>query len=187
MNPQDQLALLKNATEIHHRIQATLEDNSRLQYKLASQREVAARLQQLTLAAAGLMGSVDSTVPETEPSSLKTLAKLDQSSAIAPIDEPPATDEGKLLTGKYLNQLLTVLVEFAEQNQEDWNVVSLSQLEQKYKALFAFAESKEIIPASAPDKGWKKKFQVREPFYAKINELLQSEPDSPDDADSTDP
>jgi hypothetical protein len=69
----------------------------------------------------------------TEPSSLQCLTMLDQSTAVVFPAPEKIEDGAKLITGKYLNQLLAVFVDFAEQNQEDVNIVSVLQLELKLK------------------------------------------------------
>ncbi|OHT10244.1 hypothetical protein TRFO_04248 [Tritrichomonas foetus] len=112
-------------------------------------------------------------------SSLQCLTKLDQSTAVKPTDDDEEESQAKLIVGKYLNQLLAVLVDFSEQNQNNMNILSLLQLEKKLSSLFAFAEQKEIIPETEETQGWKKGVAQHQQLADRIMQIMgQDEEDA---------
>ena len=171
MQQQKQLALLEEAMKSRKDIEILTEETSKLKEKLSIKQDTLNRLQKLCLASASLLNSVDSSSAETEMSSLKCLTKLDQSTAVVPTENEEEEDQMKLIVGKYLNQILAVIVDFSEQNNGNMNLINLIQLEQKLNQLFAFAESKEIIPKVDEAQSWKKGVALHKPLIDKITEI----------------
>ncbi|KAK8886028.1 hypothetical protein M9Y10_041487 [Tritrichomonas musculus] len=177
MQQQQQLALLEEAMKSRKEIELLTEETNKLKEKLTMKQDTLNRLQKLCLASASLLNSVDSTSTETEMSSLKCLTKLDQSTAVVPTENEEEEDQMKLIVGKYLNQILAVIVDFSEQNNGNLNIINLVQLEQKLNQLFAFAESKEIIPRVEESQSWKKGVALHKPLFDKITEINDSKDD----------
>lgn len=172
--PQQQLALLENAMKTHKRIEEITEENEKLKEKLATRQATLQRLQKLTLAAASLLGSVDSTAPETEPSSLACLSRLNESSAVLPVeDETKEDDSVRMICGKYLNQLFTTIVDDICSSDNNMNLLSLLELGRKLNKLFMFAEEKQIIQPTDMDKGWKQGMVLQEQLRAKIGQVFE--------------
>lgn len=169
---QRQLAILEEALKANKRIEAINDENEKLKETLASRQAVLNRLQNLSLAAASLLGSVDSTAKETEPSSLECLAKLDRSDAVVPKDNEEDEDSVKLIIGKYLNQLLAVVVQNIQECQGKMDIISLLKLESTINQLFAFAEEKQIIPETDENNGWKKAMLMHQKLFAQIQQLI---------------
>ncbi|OHT15401.1 hypothetical protein TRFO_14169 [Tritrichomonas foetus] len=169
---QQQLAMLEDAMNTRKRIDALTEETDRLKMKLSARTEILNRLQKLSLASASLLGSVDSSSTNTEMSSLQFLSKLDQSTAVNNTNDETEDDQLKLIVGKYLNQILAVLVSFSEENSGNLNILSLMQIENKLNQLFAFAEQKEIIPVTEATESWKKGMAQHQQLFDKINSIF---------------
>lgn len=169
---QRQLAILEDAMKAHKRIEAITEENEKLKETLANHQAVLNRLQNLSLAAATLLGSVDSTATETEPSSLQCLAKLDRSEAVVPTNKDEDEDAVKLIIGKYLNQILAVIVQNIQECQGKMDIISLLKLETTVNQLFQFAEEKQIIPETDENNGWKKAMNMHQKLFAQIQQLI---------------
>jgi hypothetical protein len=135
---------------------------------LALRQATLQRLQQLSLAAASLLSSVDSTSPQTEPSSLQVLAKLPHAVAVAASQGPKDEDQVKAIVGKYLNQLLVLIVQSSKQGEQGLNIISLVDLELKLHERFAFAEQHDIIPKTGDTVGWKNGAKAHQPLYEQI-------------------
>lgn len=155
MQEREQLAQLEGVMEAHKRVMSLNEENEKLKEKLAARQEILNRLQKLTIAAASLVGSVDSTSPETEQSSLQCLVKLEQSTAVSPDSPEPEEIGVEMIIGKYLNQVLAVIVEATQEANGEMDLISLIQLAMKLKQLFLLAEEKDIITTTEEGKGWK--------------------------------
>lgn len=178
---QQQLAILEEAMKSKKQIEILTEETSRLKEKLSSRQEILNRLQQLCLSSATLIGSVDSTSNETEPSSLKLLTKLDQSNAVVPNEDENDDDQVKLIVGKYLNQLLAVIYSISEESNGNINIMTLINMEDKLHQLFAFAESKGIIPVTNENQGWKKGVLQHKPISDKIKSIMQEDDNDQND------
>ncbi|KAK8833879.1 hypothetical protein M9Y10_037832 [Tritrichomonas musculus] len=180
---QQQLAILEEAMKSRKQIEILTEETNRLKEKLSSRQEILNRLQQLCLSSATLLGSVDSTSTETEPSSLKLLTKLDQSTAVVPTEDENDDDQIKLIVGKYLNQLLAVIYSIAEEANGNVNIMTLINMEDKLHQLFAFAESKGIIPVTNENQSWKKGVLQHKPISDKIKSIMaEDDQDQNEDA-----
>jgi hypothetical protein len=170
MSQQEHMRLLQEAMNSHKHAQAVASENGRLLELLASRHGTLKRLQQLSLASAALASSVDSSAGQTEPSSLQCLAKLGQSSAVVPVEEEKVEDTSKLIAGKYLNQLLAVVVNGIQESEGEPNIATLLQLEQSLGQSFAFAEEKELIPTTDENHSWKKGLKAHAPLLAILKE-----------------
>lgn len=172
---QRQLAILEEALKTRKRIDAIQEENDQIKESLATKQAILARLNQMSLAAASLIGSVDNTAETVEPTSLACLSKLDQSNAVVGEKEEEEEDTTKMIAGKYLNQILAVIVDDIQKGNGGLNLISLMDLETKLNQLFAFAEEKEIIPETDGSKGWKKAMIAHQGLFEKIQGLLGSQ------------
>ncbi|EAY02982.1 hypothetical protein TVAG_325540 [Trichomonas vaginalis G3] len=171
-NQQEQIAILQKAMETHKRVEQLQEENDNLRRQIQDKQEVFERLSQLALSSASLLGSVDSSSPVTEMSSVKCLSKLEESSAVSAEDEKPEEDPVKLIVGKYLNHLLAKLVEFSEKNQEQIDIFALQEIEEEMAQLYQFGEEKQIIPPTKPTEGWKKNVAVHQALFEKLQSLI---------------
>ena len=178
-NAQQQLQLLEDAMSARKNIDVITEETNRLKQKLTERQETLNRLQKLCIAASSLLNSVDSSAEETEISSLQCLSKLDQSTAVSPTEPENEGDEFKLPVGKYLNQILAVLVDFSEQNQNNLNILSLIKLEQRLTQLFTFAEQKEIIPVTDANQSWKKGVAQHKEIFDRVQQLMSQDDEEP--------
>lgn len=170
-NQQQQLALLQAAMQSRKEIDALTEETNKLKEKIALKQESLNRLQKLSLSSASLVASVDNTSSETEMSSLKCLTKLKQSTAVIPDEKDKDEDEIKLIVGKYLNQLLAVIVDFSQQNNGNLNLITLLQLEERLNQLFTLAEDRDIIPKVKETESWKSLVAQHKPLVQKIAEI----------------
>jgi hypothetical protein len=181
MNQQEQLRLLSEAMNSHKKAEAVASENGRLTELLASRQLTLKRLQQLTLAASALVSSVDSSTTETEPSSLQCLVKLDQSTAIVPIEEEKVEDSAKVITGKYLNQLLATVVSALDQTQGNPSIVSFLKLELSLHQSYNFAEQNQLIPVTDENRSWKKGMKSHEKLFALLQGAAGGEGEGDDD------
>ena len=173
---QQQLQMLQDAMNARKQIDEITEETNKLKERLASRQETLNRLQKLSLATSTLLNSVDSTTNETEPSSLNFLSKLGQSTAISNDNNTEQDEDNtKLIVGKYLNQIMAVLVAYSEENQGPLTILSLMEIENKLNQLFAFAEQKEIIPVTEATQSWKKGMAQHQQLFAQINSILSQD------------
>lgn len=156
-------------------------ENQDIQDLLALRQESFNRLYDLSLATAQLISAVSSNIPEAAESSLQCLSKLNKSSAIVPT-QPEETNTNSIIGGKYLNQILALINEFAQQPNP--NLITAVELEQRLNQVFEFAEKKEIIPPVPEDQSWKLLRQKHIPLYNKINALGQEEESSEEKQDN---
>lgn len=152
-----------------------LNENDKLIQKLASQQEKLLRLNDLSLASASLIGSINSPSKEAEKSSLITLAKLDKSSALKEENEKEDEASPGLIGGKYLNQIMAIIADATLYSSEPANLISQVQLEKKLESVFDFGEKKGIIPKVESQKSWKAQTFRHEPLYKNISSLTKSE------------
>jgi hypothetical protein len=175
------MALLQQAVESQHRAEALADENAALREELARKFGILQRLQKLTVAAASLLGSVNAAV--TEPSSLQILAKLPSSAAVTP---PPDADDDhnmKMVVGKYLGRLMSLIADNLRSNAKDLNVLALFQIEAKLNGMFKFAEERQIIPTTEPDAGWKKGMLAHHELFTQLKQALQDGDAGEEDAD----
>jgi hypothetical protein len=111
---------------------------------------------------------VDSTSPQTEPSSLQVLTKLPHAAANNGLQEPKDDDQAKAIVAKYLNQLLELIAQSSKQGQQGPNIVTMVDLELKLHERFAFAEKHDIIPKTDDKTGWKKGTKAHQPLYERV-------------------
>jgi hypothetical protein len=168
MDRQQQLALLQQAMESQHHTEEVNAANDKLRVALALRQATLQRLQHLSVATASLLNSVDSTSTQTEPSSLQILTKLPHAAAVDASQDPKDEDQIKAIVGKYLNQLLGLIVQSSKQGQQGLNVISMVDLELKLHQRFAFAEEHDIIPKTDDKTGWKKGTKAHQPLYEQI-------------------
>ncbi|KAH0790184.1 hypothetical protein GPJ56_005920 [Histomonas meleagridis] len=166
---QQSLNILQNAMETKAKIDAMNEENNRIKEKLARSQETLQRLQNLCIASASLIDQKN-----IEPSSLKYLSKLSDSTAVVPNKTKDEEDQTKLIIGKYLNQILAVIVDFTEQNSNP-NILSMLQLENTLYQLFKFAEEKELVPKRADNEGWKQGMAVHGALAEQILNTLEND------------
>lgn len=172
---QEQLAMFQKAMDAQKKVEEIQEANNKLREQIEKNQLIFERLSKLSLSSATLLSSVDSSAPQTEMSSLKCLAKLDESSAVVPDDEKEEDDQVKAIVGKYLNHLLVNIVDFAEQNQDKVDIFSMEELENTMAQLFEFAETKGIIPKRAEGEGWKKSIAAHKETFEKIHNIMQNQ------------
>lgn len=169
---EQQLEALNGIIETKNKIEALREENAALKEKLRANLQTIDDLHKLDLAAASLItSSIDAT-------SLKCLSKLDQSATVVPNrskDEDSNNDQSKMIIGKFLNHLLTMVADFAQQNKDNCNIFTIYELEKKLTQMFQFAEDKELIPETEENEGWKKNNAVHEQFFNQIKSLLETE------------
>lgn len=170
----DQNSLIMKAMETHKKVEQITEANNKLRQQIMERQEIFERLSQLTLSSAALLSSVDSTAPVTEMSSVKCLSKLEESSAVSGEDEKPEEDAVKVIIGKYLNNLLVTLVEFAEKNPEQIDILGMQDIEEGMAGLYEFAEEKGIIPETKPTEGWKQSIAIHKQLFEKLTAIMSA-------------
>jgi hypothetical protein len=169
MEMRAQLEILQSAVESQHRAEEINAANDALRISLALRQESVQRLHRMSLATAALVGSVDSTSPRTEQSSLQLLTKIPISPGIDQSKEVKTTDsQFKGLIGKFLNQLLAMVAQASKQGQQKLNLVTMIDLELKLHERFAFAEEHNLIPKTDENSGWKKGTAARKGLYDQI-------------------
>ena len=174
---KEQLAMFQKVMEAQKKVQSIREVNNKLREQIEKNQLVFDRLTKLSVSSATLLSSVDSTSPQTEISSLKCLAKLEESTAVVPDVEEKDEDQVKAIVGKYLNHLLVNVVDFAEQNQNESKTIdifAIQELENTMAQLFQFAETKGIISKKPETEGWKKSFAVHQALFEKLNEMIKA-------------
>jgi hypothetical protein len=120
---------------------------------------------------------VDSSASETEPSSLQCLTKLDQSNAVVPTEPENIEDAPKAITGKYLNQLLAIVVNGLQPTDGPLTILSCLKLELSLAQSFAFAEQKSLIPATDATRSWKKGMKSHEQLFQLLKSTVEDEAD----------
>jgi hypothetical protein len=163
-----QLAIIQNLMESERHVKEISSTNEKLRFSLATRAEILKRLQQLSLASAALLNSVDSGSSQTEPSSLQILTKVGDSNAVTPEAEETELDLSKAIVGKFLSQLMALVVQTARPQNRGLDLVLLVQLELKLKGVLQNAEEKEVIPKTEEKGGWKKNFARHQPIYTQI-------------------
>lgn len=170
----DQNSAIMKAMETHKKVQELTEANNKLRQQIQERQEIFERLSQLTLSSAALLSSVDSTAPVTEMSSVKCLSKLEESSAVNGEDEKKDEDQVKLIIGKYLNHLLVKLVDFAEKNPEQIDILGMQDIEEGMAELYHFAEDRGIIPETKPTDGWKQSVAIHQQLFEKLKSIMSA-------------
>ena len=148
-------------------------ENEKIQETIALRQETFGKLTDLSLAAAQLIGAIDSGVPEVETSSLQCLSKLDKSTTIVPNKPEDEADASPQIGSKILNQILVMVAEFSQ--QPNLNLISSVQFEQKLNKVFEFAEKKSIIPTVKNNESWKALTQSHLLLYQKLNSINEQE------------
>jgi hypothetical protein len=179
----DQMDLLKNLMDSQRHVAEIMSTNENLQLSLSLRGRTIDRLQQLTIASASLISSVDSTSAETEPSSLQVLSRLGSSTAITPEDEPEP-DFTKEIAAKLLNEILAVVVKALQERKGSLSIIQLSQLELQLSQIVRSAETKEVIPKTEDGTGWKKRAAMHQPIYAQIAKITKASQEDPSEPDT---
>jgi hypothetical protein len=148
-------------------------ENEKLRIALATRADTIKRLQQVSLASAALLTSVDSTAPQTEPSSLELLSRLQFSPAVSPPSDEAEPDFSKAITGKFLSQLLALVAQGTTKDSAEVGIIHLLQLEMSLNELLKTAEEKELIPKIQPNASWKKRATAHQPLYAQFQRMAQ--------------
>ena len=172
-NQQEQIAILQKAMETHKRVEQLQEENDNLIRQIQDKQEVFERLSQLALSSASLLGSVDSSSPVTEMSSAKCLSKLEESDAVNGENDHFEDDQVKIIVGKYINHLLSKLVDFAERNPEQIDIFGMQEIEDEMSQLYIFGEDKKIIPTTKPTEGWKQSAAVHHQLFEKLHSYIE--------------
>jgi hypothetical protein len=170
MSHVDQRALVQEAANSRRRACELTAENHKLSESLALRRPVLQGLHSLLLTAIPLLSSVDSDSTDVEPSSLRLLTKFGRLPAMA-ADAPPAA---AAIVGKYLNELLDVIVDFIRKNRLDLNAVVLFELENRLHQMFARAERQQLIPATDQQHGWKKAVLRHEVCLQRLQDMLDA-------------
>jgi hypothetical protein len=177
MDRQAQLLQLQGLMESQRRIEEVTSQNDALRRSLVGRSDTINRLHQLTIATATLLTSVDSSSPQTEPSSLQLLTKLPASTAVTPDPDDAEPDLAKAITGKFLSQLLTLVVQVTRDKKGDLGFQLIVQLEEQINALLRMAEQKQLIPRTDEKAGWKKKISEHQPIYDRMAEITKPSDD----------
>jgi hypothetical protein len=172
-----QLAALQSLMDSQRHLEEVMSTNEKLRVSLAGRADSVKRLLQLSIATASLITSVDSGAPETEPSSLQVLTKLGSSNAVTPDPEDPEPDLSKAITGKFLSQLLALVVQGARQKKGAVGLLDLVALEQELHRLLRKAEDNELIPKTEEKASWKKKSAEHQRIYDQIAQIRESRDD----------
>ncbi|EAX95491.1 hypothetical protein TVAG_222880 [Trichomonas vaginalis G3] len=170
---QQQLNILQKAMEKHMKVEQMEEENDKIRQQIQTRQETFERLNQLSLAAATLLGSVDSSAPVTEMSSAKCLSKLEESDAVNGENDHFEDDQVKIIVGKYINHLLSKLVDFAERNPEQIDIFGMQEIEDEMSQLYIFGEDKKIIPTTKPTEGWKQSAAVHHQLFEKLHSYIE--------------
>lgn len=171
MSQEQQIQALKKALEAQKNIQAIQMENDQIRQKIDRRQDDFERLSKLTLSAASLLNSVDSSAKETEISSVKCLSKIEESSAVTG-EEKEEDDQVKQVVGKYLNELLVTLAGFASANENTVDIFTMEKIEEALNQLFKFAEVKQIVPPTKDGEGWKTSLASHQAIFAKIHEIM---------------
>lgn len=164
---QQQLEIINGIVQAKSRIEAIREENRQLKEKILARVAINSRLQKLSLAAASLIAAAPS-----DPTSLKCLAMVDRSAAVA--QEKGDEEESNLqnVAGKFLNQMLSVVADFAQQEKESFTIFSMLELEKKLAQMFQFAEDNDIIPKTDDGEGWKGQKAAHDEIANQIQAIL---------------
>jgi hypothetical protein len=122
----------------------------------------------LSVASAALIGSVDSTALQTEPSSLQILTKLGTINCLSTESDDDQPEQSKSASGNLLNELIGLVVDSTRQEKGEVGLVSLIQLELRLNALLRKAEEGQLIPRTKEDMGWKGKVNRHQKIYDEI-------------------
>jgi hypothetical protein len=177
MDRQGELALLQGLVASQRRVEEITSSTEKLRLSLAARAETIKRLQQLSLATASLLSSVDSTAASTEQSSLQVLTKLGSATAVTPEDDEAEPDLTKVINGKFLSQLMGLVAEAARAEKGEVGIVPLIQLELQLNELLKKAEEKEIVPRTQDKRGWKKRIADHQPIYDQILRMAKGSGD----------
>jgi len=167
MEHRAQLALLQEAMDSQRHADEVMSANENLRLSIALRQSTLDDLQKVSLAAATLLSSVDSSSPQTEPSSLRILTNLPQSGVLDPAKDENSGDPFKGLIGKYLSQLLS-LIKTSTCTKGGPNLLSMIDLELTLQKKFVFAEERNLIPKTDEKGGWKKASASRKKLYETI-------------------
>ena len=140
---------------------------------LAIQQESLKNVTDLSLNSASLINAIDNPNQEMQTSSLLTLSKLSNSKFLN--NDTLIESSFALTAGKYLNQIMTLIVDSTLRSEHPPNLLSFIKLENRLSAIFSFGENKGIIPKTDSPKGWKGQVLRHEPLYRNIASLSQEE------------
>jgi hypothetical protein len=180
---ESQLAIVQELMESQRHVEEINAANESLQIVLATQSGTIKRLLQLSLASASLLSSVDSTASQTEISSLQILSHLQYSTAMTTESDEEEADSIKIVTGKFLNELLALVVQGITKESGGVELISLIQLEFLLNELLKEAENKELIPKTNPNASWKKNVAKHQPIYDQILKKAREGPGEENDDD----
>jgi hypothetical protein len=183
---QAQIAFLQELMASQRHVEEVNTTNEKLNQSLAARSETLRRLNQLSIACASLLPSIDSSSPKRDPSSLQVLSRLSYSEAIAPVDEESEPDLSKTVIGEFLNQLMTLIVQGVRNEKGTLGLLTLVNLEMAMNELLMAAEKKEFIPKTDAKGSWRRKVVEHQPIYEQIVRIVRGGGDRDDQADDDD-